>query len=361
MRKHSFEYEIIADANIVGEFSHNSFYFKVFDIGQRSGEKRLLWLRVEDDEELSPSPPDKPREFIYLASLFLRRRLILGHMTRHDNNPIRMRPDFLIGTTSLPLMLKSSIDRFIDIDIVIGQTNLKELSKWYSLMERLETNKRQKFVLSASLYSRALEHIEFSPDIAYLNLISAIENLCQDTDIDQVELSDIDKGLALAIKKIETHELQLDITKRILKRERFIGRKFVKFIENHLDASFWNYPRRPEEHLRIKQDKLSRFLDNIYKQRSLTLHYGEPFPTYVYQLMDSPSLDLNYIKENVTNGYSKRELVLGQRLMEEIPVGTSISNGVCTWESKDYIPYPHFFERLVNHALKNYLESEITQ
>ena len=126
---HSFEFEVIGDANYVGELKHGPYYFRIWDIPpHRPGESRLLCLRITQEEELPVIPPTGAKEFISLASLFLRKRLILGPMTRWDDKPSRQRLD-----------LKSS-NHYVDIDIICGETdtiasetNLNELSTWLPL------------------------------------------------------------------------------------------------------------------------------------------------------------------------------------------------------------------------------------
>jgi hypothetical protein len=85
-------------------------------------------------------------------------------------------------------------------------------------------------------------------------------------------------------------------------------------------------PRRPQRG-RIEPTQLSQLLERIYNQRSATLHRGEPFPPNIFGLpMIGAELDFG-------------DLMIGDR----------------KWEEKDFIPHPSFFERLVNHVLKNFL------
>jgi hypothetical protein len=345
MDKHSFEYEVIADSNITGEITYGPYHFITWDWAiHRRGERRLLCLGVEQEEALPPLPLTRAKEFLYMASLFLRRRLVLGLMTRWDNKPSRG-----------PSSLESDKHRYVDVDIIRGTTNLGELSAWLPLLEHLEPDKHNKFILSTRFYSQALEHIEVAPDMAYLELVSAIETLCQDANIGEKSLAEIDDGLAKLVNKVGPPVLKQEIEKAIIKRERFINKKFIKFIQQHTDESFWNYLSRPKEQFRINPADLERVLDNIYGQRSRTLHAGEPFPDYIFLQSSLPDLE-DYPEES----YINTKIIIRYSPLEEIPSGISITIGGRTWKSKDYIPYPHFFERLVNHVLKNYLKANQT-
>lgn len=74
-------------------------------------------------------------------------------------------------------------------------------------------------------------------------------------------------------------------------------------------------------------------LKRIYNQRSQTLHAGEPFQPHVFNLIPiSSTIEI----PRWFYGY-----ISGDR----------------RWYEKDFIPYPHFFERLVNEVLKSYLKT----
>jgi hypothetical protein len=341
---HSFEFEVVSDANYVGEVTHGPYYFRIWDMPpHRPGENRLLCLRITQEAEFPPVPLTSAKEFISLTSLFLRKRMILGPITRWDDKPLRHRLDF------------KSPNHYVDIDIVCGETetiasetNLGGLSTWLPLVDNLEKATRDKFTLAARFYQQALGMIEIATDMAYLNLISAIEALCGDTDIGTIKLAEVDNALANAVVKVSPPELGKEIEERIMKRERFIKRKFVEFIKKYIDDSFWTYQRRPQLNLRIKPDDLDRILRNVYDQRSRTLHTGEPFPEYIY--MSEGLTDISHLEYN-------KSYKIGRTYMEEIPFGNTIMIGGRSRTITEYIPYPHFFERLVNHVLKNYLKA----
>ena len=323
-----FEFEVIADAHIVGECTYGPYYFTVWEPPKSEGEERKLCLRVPHKVGFWGDESNRGSfyhgggiadELVALASLFFRRRFKLGPIVRINDEPRYITKDG---------------QRFIDSPLISGSSNLQELSNWLKLVERLNSKYHQKFILAVRFYHQALLLIEEQPDLAYLNLVSAIESLCQDTDIGEVRLSELDEGLAKLVNSIENENLRNKIEQAILKRERFHKRKFVTFILNHMEESFWTEEGRPEVG-RIRPEDLPDILKRIYDQRSRTLHNGEPFPPTVF----SPP---TYYEE-------------------EIPFSLSVTHMGRKWERKEFIPHPHFFERLVNHVLKTFLKRNQTE
>jgi len=181
--------------------------------------------------------------------------------------------------------------------------------------------------LAVRLYHQALLQIENFPELAYLNLVSAIETLSRDYNIGKISLSELNQNLATLVNSVKDKQLGMQIEEAILKKERYIGRRFVRFILDHIVSDFWEDKNRPEIGL-INPDELQGLLKKIYNQRSSTLHMGEPFPPPTYQ---AP--------------------IRGA----EICPAKGVERSGRKWDNKDFIPNLHFFERLVNHVLKNFL------
>jgi hypothetical protein len=161
-----------------------------------------------------------------------------------------------------------------------------------------------------------------------LNLVSSIETLCQNYKVDEVPLSEVNSKLAKLIESIDNVDLSKEIELTILGRERFIKRRFIAFILNYTEEDFWTIEEE-QNNGKIKRKDLTKLLGQIYDQRSRTLHHGEPFPPYIF---------LPPIED------------------EEINFFGGIVSGERKWEPKDFIPHPHFFERLVNHVIKTYIK-----
>lgn len=327
------EYEVITDADIIGEFSYGPYYFTIWEISdKKEGEARKLCLKIVESKEDKRYESAKRTgfyhgggvadELVALTSLFLRKRLQLGSIVRIDDKP---------------RLLSVSQDR-IDKHLITGQSDLGELPEYLSLVEGLDNKYHQNFILAVRLYHRAILLIEEEPDMAYLNLVSAIEILCRNYPIDEIKLSDLDEKLSKLVSSVEKEGLRGEIEQTILKNEKFthlIARRFNKFIVNHVEEDFWREENKSGKGL-IKKEDLPELLKRIYVQRSRTLHSGEPFPRDIFEppfilFWETPMME------------------------SEIDPSESVSAGERKWEPKDFIPYPHFFERLVNHVLKTFL------
>jgi len=327
VERSSREIEVITDGKTIGECDFGLFYLCNWGMPyvDTVGQERKLCLRINETiHPLRDIPLDDFKkegyyhggdivdEILALSSLFLRIRFKRGPTVRWDDKP------------HLTLEYKEWIDK----SLVDGKRNLTDLSSWFELAIGLDDNLHQKFILASRLYHQAILIIEELPYHAYLNLISAIETLCLEQKIKKIELHELDPELAKLVDLIEDLELKTKIEQTILKRERLISRKFKEFIVEHTEKSFWEYEGRPKLG-QINPDDLPKLLSKIYKLRSKTIHEGQPFPPYVFR---SP-----------LRGSEK-----------EFPKGI-IEMGK-EWKEKDYIPNPHFFERLVNHVLKTYLK-----
>ena len=216
---------------------------------------------------------------------------------------------------------------WIDNSIISGFSGLSDLSDWLKKVEKLDEKYHLRFILAVRLYHQALLQIENFPELAYLNLVSAIETLSRDYDVGKISLSELNPNLATLVNSVKDKKLGQQIEEAILKKERCIGRRFVKFILDHIENKFWDEENRPEIGL-IKPEELQDLLKKIYNQRSSTLHMGEPFPPPIYNAPIRGS---------------------------EICPAKGVERSGRRWGNKDFIPNPHFFERLVNHVLKNFL------
>lgn len=318
------EYQIIADAHIVGELTYGPYYFTIWEFSNKlPGEERWLCLQIREaerreDEWKSASETGFyhgggiAAELVALASLLLRRRLKLSATVRMDDKP----------------RMFSSPKSWSDKDLISGNSNLADLEQGLKLVEGLRPELHESFVLAVRLYQEALDLVESTGDLAYLNLVSAIEVLAQDYSVEPPSVKEFDAGLAALVERVQDRKLRDEILDRLVNRERSIARKFKKFILDHIEDNFWTAADRPERG-RIEPAELPEFLDRIYKQRSRTLHTGEPFPP---NAVENPPL-----------------------MGGEVDRCLGLSVGERKWEPSQFIPHVSFFEQLVNHVLKTYL------
>jgi len=225
-------------------------------------------------------------------------------------------------------------DSWIDIDAVAGENLLSELQNFLKKIETLDPAYHLDYILAVDQYRRALDIIENSPDVAYLNLVTAIETLSKHFDVTELSLADLDERLDELIESIEKDELKEELRAYLTNRLKQYGlatTRFVNFIIDHIEESFWNESKSPD-YCKVTPEVLRKLLKRIYSQRSRTLHRGEPFPPYVY---DTPIQNC------------------------EILHADWMRTGEKQWSEKGFIPHPHFFERLVNHVLKVFLNRHL--
>lgn len=329
---HTYEYELIVDSNLVGEFSYGPYEIVRWESGLfNEGDCRKLILKTKEsmpcyDEAYFDNLSSKKYyhgggiadEITALASLFLRRRIKLIQSVRCND-----KPDIFVKKPN----------NYIDKQLILGSSDITDLSTWFDLLERMDEVHHPKFMLATRLYHRSVLMIEDDPDLAYLTLISAIETLCVDYPLEKIPtLKSINSKLDGMINSlIEDDDSKTELKKLILKNNRFIKKRFVAFIMNYISDDFWNYENQPNVGGKIKTNDLEKHLCTIYDKRSKILHEGEPIIKAIFH----PQRD------------------------EEIMTGMAQTYRGKQWKPNDYIPHVHFFERLVNTVLKNYVQ-EIT-
>ena len=134
----------------------------------------------------------------------------------------------------------------------------------------------ESIVASARLDALALELIREQPDIAYQLLISSVETIAnkalqgfQPNDEDKVKLQEAvfkqAKGVGLG------DDIARDLALTASKRERWVKRKFTKFLTDNIDDSVWNQDddlfETPLRILPCRED-LQKTLGKIYDARS---------------------------------------------------------------------------------------------
>jgi hypothetical protein len=83
----------------------------------------------------------------------------------------------------------------------------------------------------------------------------------------------------------EGEPLRAQVKEELIRRERFIGEKFRRFIVEHLPGEFWSISdelyKHPPVFPPITTSTLWACLGKVYGARSDYVHGGEPFPAYV--------------------------------------------------------------------------------
>jgi hypothetical protein len=142
-------------------------------------------------------------------------------------------------------------------------------------------------IASARLYALALELIHEQPDIAYQLLVSSVETIAKTALIDFQPDDDAKVDYRRPVFNL-AKELGLgeDAARKLAleacKEDRWVSRKFKKFLTDNLDASVWDSPddlfgAPPPEYL-PRREGFQKTLDHIYGARSAATHSGQQFP-----------------------------------------------------------------------------------
>jgi hypothetical protein len=197
-------------------------------------------------------------------------------------------------------------------------------------LPRLEHAKS--IVASARLYALALELLREQPDIAYQLLVSSAETMANETlqdfqPNDDAKVKHQQRVFNLAKKFGLKEEMARELALAACKRERWVKRKFRKFLTDNIDAAVWDkeddFFRVPLNLLPQRED-LHKTLGNIYNARSGATHSGHQFP--------------------MSASYSGGPTIPSRVAMAQL--------------SSDFSPVG-WFERIVNTAIRTFWERSI--
>jgi len=211
-----------------------------------------------------------------------------------------------------------------------GTVDLDELSSWYKRLLGLTPDAQWHVQFGAYMYQLAVLTIEARPDVAFLNLVSAIEAVSGAYRLSpKPTLPDVDGKLAKLVSEVDSQDLKRRLTAAILGRERFLRRRFVAFVCDHVNHDeLWPLVE-PQNFGGQARKLLRRLVENIYDERSLVLHEGRPFPN---------SIRWPYCHPPCNHG------------------DPSVERAVAAfWSRRGTVPPVAFLERLVHHVLRQYV------
>jgi len=198
---------------------------------------------------------DFPQPVVRHTSARYRKRLKLHHITRGDGTSEIQDPN--------PAAVAVSPERFeLFLKQFAGATHAEAILR------------------AARLYATALELADTWPDLSYTLLISSIETVAE------AELSGEDGTLEEKLsmykpldKKAESIGLDKTAREQLVcaaaEKEKWIGRKFRRFLEHNTPTSFWD---REPGLFEPKSQDFTKTLTQIYRKRSDLLHSGLSFP-----------------------------------------------------------------------------------
>jgi len=334
------EYEVLCRVHLTGVLDLGYIYLRFWEIPSHLEQRsvRAVYLRtisLEQDLTKEMPPKDKqyyipgglPTEVAILMTLFTRAHFVLSRSLRQGNILLMIKyaskEDVARGDIDGKILALGDIKPYFDM---LEGLKLRENSEKGKRIRRLEP-----FMLAVRLYHLSFSLIDRDETLAYISLVSAIETLLHDFDIDSIALEDWNEKAAKLLREAVSTDRYQGIKEAVLTKPVRIKQRFIKFVKDHLTDRFWLDPTRPNEiewkWARFQNpSEVEEYLARIYDARSATLHEGKPFP---------PSIG-NF------------ERALGSRMC----IGSK------EWEEEELIPSVRAFERIVHHVLMEYLRRE---
>jgi len=159
--------------------------------------------------------------------------------------------------------------------------NLAEVSRIDDLFHgRVDDKFRDTFIACCRFYSLALKNSEESPEVAYLNLITACEILSNHFDFTAEDLLD-KETLELFSYLEENCEDRSCTVKQIKSQMRSIKRRFVKTLVDLVDTSFFDFSESTHPYGQLKKETFEKAIKAAYDLRSRYIHTCSAFGKWV--------------------------------------------------------------------------------
>jgi hypothetical protein len=212
------------------------------------------------------------------------------------------------------------------------QNSPKNLSvsfkEFLDTVRALDQKLHKDFIFACNHYARAVKEVGVDAEMVFIRLVSAVETLSANVQLDQKDDKLEKQGV---IDLIEQSPLPKELKNELktvfdVRKSR---KKFVRFIEKH-SSGFFKGGNFKAKHLKIKRANLGKVLSAIYTSRSKYLHAGEPM--------------------------FLSQAIKGAEKWDTDPTsGMIVDNRSFTPSEK--LPYAFFFEGLVRQCLLNYLKA----
>ena len=291
---------------------------------------------------------DIARDLAALLTLFCRRLITVAgkvreiHPKQHANEPAVFQ-DWPIGLTKSlnpvywerkPFTIEHGVDGVRNItDYNPPPCSVDAVNLNKSLANLTQTDLAESLILTARLYSVALQQLEYDVDIAYQLLVAAVETTAnkaidyKPTDEQMIEIKKSVFVLAkqFGLKEDEARQLAIEACKGI----SWTSRKFTKFLLDNTNDKLWENDDdlfKVPARLLPTSENYETVLNNIYTARGKLTHGGYSFP-----------------------------------LSSAIGIGPTSPSRAFTsfdWSSKPFPPVV-WFERVVSNALNSFIENSL--
>jgi len=220
-------------------------------------------------------------EFSVLLSVFAREPIIPLGIRRVGDKPIYAEPHEIYPR---------GVDRSVSPPpFGINSPAFVTILKGFSATTEPQS---QAIIGAVQFYHAGLSLAAFDRSVAYTSLVSAIECLAgfhyEDLTFSFDDVQKFQRSNQI-LSKIEALEgglsLVSDLKSELLRAERFLRKKFVKFLVEFVPNQFWTTRDEIYDYENVfpalNESNFESCLKLIYDQRSKYLHGGQPFPIYV--------------------------------------------------------------------------------
>jgi hypothetical protein len=201
-----------------------------------------------------------------------------------------------------------------------GTRRLDGFADWLSKVTRMGGKRQEALRDAAERYRAALWEAESHFELAYLDLVTAVEAVARLTQSDTSQWESSFPELSSLAKRTRNTKLitELGCAQEKLAEQSCLRRKFTDFLCNRADDGFWAGRDAVEMGPNTRAEFRHR-IDMVYRVRSSRLHEG---------LWLDPSVTVEEFEfESARDRF---------------------------WSNKDRIPSLNFFAQLVGHALRSY-------
>jgi hypothetical protein len=181
------------------------------------------------------------------------------------------------------------------------------------------------FATSCKFYLQALQIVEKDPELAYINLITAIEVLSSYQELEKSDL--IDEDIFCFLESSRNAENN-SIINKIQSQLRSIKKKYIKTIMDFIDDQFFIELSTSEHRFTYTKNNFEKYIKNSYNLRSRYIHTGISFS--------------NWIEPSIRGD----DIMVGIPVMEDTEIAKIIS------ESPTFLG----LEKIVRYVLLNFLQ-----
>jgi len=215
-----------------------------------------------------------------------------------------------------------------DFSVELNLSNFYRISDIVHSYPEEQVKIQSAFLYAGKFYLDAVRVMEDSPEVAFLNLVTACEILASQMNYQQDDLLDdqakqlletITKGLPDGVK----------VARQVKKRMAGISEKFCKFILEHIDESFFSVTESKEPESSLTSDNFRSRLKSAYCIRSTYVHAGQFMENW---------FSVNYLKQN-------EEVISGNPVIEDKDMKRHVKKS----------PTILGMERIVRYVLIQYL------